>query len=183
MIRKLIGLVPEGPARNVAATATGLGALLGGRKMVGLSLLGGGLVGMEQQWREEHPGFDDTLRSRIDLAIDAWRDAHRHPINRALHYAGTPMVLGGGLGLVVFGPYRPLWLGAAGWFVAGWGLMALGHAAFEGGRMADGNDAVAFAVGPLHGLASMVARSNLDDEDLVPEGETITFHMGEPAQA
>ncbi len=183
MIRKFVALVPEGSVRNMAATAMGLGGLLTGQKMVGLSLIGRGMIGMEQEWRDVHPEFDDTLRMRIDMAVDAWRCAHQHPINRALHYAGTPMVLGGGLGLVVLGPYRPLWLGAAGWFAAGWALMALGHAAFEGGRMAEGNDVVAFVIGPLHGIAALAARSQHFDQDLDPDGDTITFHMGEPAQA
>ena len=57
---------------------------------------------------------------------------HRHPVNRALHYAGTSMAIGTVAAAAV--TWNPLWLLATP--VVGYGPSWVGHFVFEGNRPA-----------------------------------------------
>ncbi len=54
--------------------------------------------------------------------IEAYESFHRHPVNRALHALGTPLI-GGSLVVWVWRPWLALAL-----FAGGWGLQFIGHA-------------------------------------------------------
>lgn len=63
--------------------------------------------------------------------IAQYAGSHTHPVNRACHSFGIPMiVISLVLGLVAL-LIHPLWVYAAGLFVLGWILQFVGHA-FEG---------------------------------------------------
>ena len=60
--------------------------------------------------------------------IAEYAKSHRHPVNRACHTIGIPMI---SLGMVLFVAalfVRALWAPAAMLFVAGWVLQLAGHA-------------------------------------------------------
>lgn len=61
----------------------------------------------------------------LSAYLAKYREDHQHPVNKALHTVGIPMIVAS---LPVF-PFNPL-LGAA-MFVVGWILQFIGHA-FEG---------------------------------------------------
>ena len=61
----------------------------------------------------------------LSTYLAKYREDHQHPVNKALHTVGIPMIVAS---LPVF-PFNPL-LGAA-MFVVGWILQFIGHA-FEG---------------------------------------------------
>lgn len=68
----------------------------------------------------EHPASRDW--------VGEYAQSHRHPVNRACHSFGIPMIVVSlllGLGTIYVGP---LWPWAAGLFVAGWALQFIGHA-------------------------------------------------------
>src|SRR5579883_1006123 len=63
--------------------------------------------------------------------IAQYASSHQHPVNRACHTFGIPIIV---LSLVLFLwtiAYHPLWKLALGLFVFGWVLQFIGHA-FEG---------------------------------------------------
>ena len=63
--------------------------------------------------------------------IAQYASSHQHPVNRACHTLGIPIIL---VSLVLFLgsiAYRPLWKTALGLFLFGWVLQFVGHA-FEG---------------------------------------------------
>jgi uncharacterized membrane protein YGL010W len=63
--------------------------------------------------------------------VSEYEESHRHPVNRACHAIGIPMIV---LSLVFLAGgflMRPLWFLGSALFVAGWSLQFVGHA-FEG---------------------------------------------------
>lgn len=65
------------------------------------------------------------MATKVQEMIEKYRRDHQHPVNRALHTVGIPMIIAS-LGVL---PFNPL-LGT-GMFVFGWILQFVGHA-FEG---------------------------------------------------
>ena len=149
MLNKLRNLVPSSKTRDVLYTAGGMGALLLGRKLVGLGMFTKGAMGLEQAWREAHPDFDGGLAERWEEAISFYEDTHSDATNRKLHVVGIPMILGGAAGLLLLKPYRPPWFVAATSFTAGWALNIIGHAAFEKNAPAFSDDPLSFIAGPV----------------------------------
>jgi hypothetical protein len=135
--------------RDLALTAGGMVALVAGRKLVGLGMFAKGVQGLEQGWHEAHPDFEGGLRERWDEAIRFYEATHKHPVNRTLHVVGIPAIVGGAVGLLVFGAYRPLWWAAAGSFTGGWVLNIIGHAVFEKNAPAFADDPLSFIAGPV----------------------------------
>jgi uncharacterized membrane protein YGL010W len=71
--------------------------------------------------------------------IDEYARSHQHPVNRACHTVGIPMVV---LSIVcaIGAPFMPgLWAAALGLFVVGWIFQFIGHA-YEGKRPEFFND-------------------------------------------
>jgi uncharacterized membrane protein YGL010W len=63
--------------------------------------------------------------------IAKYSSSHQHPVNRACHTLGIPIIiLSAGLAIAGFF-FHPLWIYAAWLFVLGWALQFVGHA-FEG---------------------------------------------------
>ncbi len=63
--------------------------------------------------------------------IAEYARSHRHPVNRACHTVGIPMVTLGVLGLLLAPVVAGLWKAALGCFAVGWAFQFTGHA-FEG---------------------------------------------------
>jgi uncharacterized membrane protein YGL010W len=64
----------------------------------------------------------------LDEWIARYEQGHRHPVNRACHLLGIPMIaVSLALALVAF-MVRGLWPAAIGMFVLGWVLQFIGHA-------------------------------------------------------
>ena len=148
MLEKLLSLIPNKKTRDVATMATGMLGLLSGQKVLSLGLFGRGAMALEKEWRERHPeveGFDERWRR----AIEFYDATHKDPVNRKLHIIGIPMIVGGTAGLLLFSPFRPMWLGAAGLFVAGWALNFVGHGLFEKNAPAFADDPLSFIAGPV----------------------------------
>src|ERR1051326_3629691 len=60
--------------------------------------------------------------------IAQYASSHQHPVNRACHSLGIPLIV---ISLALFVAsifFHPLWLYAAGTFVFGWILQFIGHA-------------------------------------------------------
>ena len=74
--------------------------------------------------------------------IEKYKQDHQHPVNRALHTIGIPMIVAS---LPIL-PFNPL-LGA-GMFVFGWILQFVGHA-FEGKAPSFFRDPRYLLVGPM----------------------------------
>ena len=148
-LKKAATLLSSKRNRNVAYTVGGMAALLTGRKVAALSLFGKGLSGLEKEWRAKHPDFNGDMSERWEESISFYEETHTEPTNRTLHKVGIPMILGGATGLLLFRPFRPLWLGAATSFTVGWALNIVGHAKYE-------KNAPAFADDPLSLIAGLV---------------------------
>ena len=78
----------------------------------------------------------------VKALIENYKRDHQHPVNRALHTVGIPMIV---VSLAVL-PFNPL-LGAA-LFVFGWILQFVGHA-FEGKMPTFMRDPRALVIGPI----------------------------------
>jgi len=63
--------------------------------------------------------------------IAQYAGSHQHPVNRACHTVGIPLIVLSLLTLLALPFYHRAWLPAAVLFVAGWTLQFIGHA-FEG---------------------------------------------------
>lgn len=157
-VEKLIGLIPDKKTRNVAFTATGFAALVTGQKVVSLGLLGKGLKGLEECWREAHPSFHGGFGERWQMAVDHYEATHQNTLNRRLHVLGIPMIAGGTLGLLLFNPYRPLWLMSATSFAAGWALNVVGHQVYEHNAPAFSQDPLAFVAGPVWDVQQLLQK-------------------------
>lgn len=152
MLAKAKKLIPSKRNRNLAYTVGGMAALLTGRKVAALSLFGKGLAGLEKQWRENHPDFEGDLADRWEEAISFYEETHVEPTNRVLHKVGIPMIVGGATGLLLFRPFRPLWLTSASSFTLGWALNIVGHSKYEKNAPAFADDPLSFIAGPVWDL-------------------------------
>ncbi len=74
--------------------------------------------------------------------METYNRDHQHPVNRALHNVGIPMIVAS---LAVL-PFNPLVAG--GMFVMGWILQFVGHA-FEGKAPSFFRDPTFLLIGPL----------------------------------
>lgn len=142
-------------ARGVASTAVGMVGLLSGSKLGALGLIAGGLRDIEAEWRAAHPEFDGGVRERWQHAIDFYAATHRDPTNRALHMVGTPIIVGGVTGLLVWPRYSPPWMVSAGACGLGWGLNLVGHSVFERNAPAFTDDPLSFVAGPVWDLMQL----------------------------
>jgi len=78
----------------------------------------------------ERPG------NRHNSLLESYETEHRHPVNRALHAVGIPVVVLSTAALIA--PWRPFGLSrtaSLAALAAGWGLLLAGHA-IEGNRPA-----------------------------------------------
>lgn len=110
------------------------------------------LRSMESRWRQKR-SFSGTFAERWAHAIVHYEGTHQHPVNRALHVAGTPAVVAGTLGLAVSSPFVPLtwpiWGPSAAAFTLGWASNLVGHAVFERNPPAFADDPWSFLAGPM----------------------------------
>jgi uncharacterized membrane protein YGL010W len=74
--------------------------------------------------------------------LEKYRQDHQHPVNRALHTVGIPMIVAS----LPIMPFNPL-LGAS-MFVFGWILQFVGHA-FEGKAPSFFSDPTYLLIGPM----------------------------------
>lgn len=167
MLDKLLSLIPDKKTRDVAATASGMLLVLGGRKVVGLGMFAKGIVGLEKHWREVNE-FDGDLKERWERAIRFYDETHRDPINRKLHIVGIPIILGGTAGLLLFRPYRPAWFLSASAFTFGWALNFIGHGLFEKNAPAFADDPLSFLAGPVWDLDQLKKRKGTGQAEAGP---------------
>jgi hypothetical protein len=157
-VRSVVESFVESPKqRNVALTAGGLLALLGGRKVTALGLFAKGLQGLEKEWRAAHPEFEGGFSERWQKALEFYDATHRDPMNRKLHIIGIPFIVAGSLGLLVFPAYRPLWGVSAVSFVGGWVLNFIGHGRYEKNAPAFADDPLSFLAGPVWDFQQLFA--------------------------
>jgi hypothetical protein len=155
MLKRLQALMNDGPERDAATAAAGMGALLLGRKLTGLTLFAKGCLGLEKHWREAHPYFEGDLAARWQKAVELYEGTHQDPTNRLLHMIGIPMIVGGAAGLLIMPSYTPPWLLAAGSFTTGWILNLVGHAVYEKNQPAFADDPLSFLAGPIWDLKQL----------------------------
>lgn len=152
MFSLLKSIVTEERKRDLAFTATGMGALVVGLGPLAAVPFGLGLRGLEKQWRRKH-GFDGKFEERWARSVKYYEGTHKHPVNRALHVIGTPFILAGTAGLAVSSPLNPLSWPVYGpsvaSFVGGWTLNLAGHALFEKNAPAFADDPLSFVAGPM----------------------------------
>jgi uncharacterized membrane protein YGL010W len=67
----------------------------------------------------------------IEEWIRQYEKSHTHPVNRACHSVGIPMIVVSLVLGLATGFFHWLWSWALGLFLLGWGLQFIGHA-FEG---------------------------------------------------
>jgi hypothetical protein len=141
--------------RGVLLAVGGMAALAAGRKFIGLGLFSSGVGALERAWRARHPGFAGGFGDRWALAETFYEETHRDPVNRALHLAGIPLILGGAVGLVLSPSWSPPWVVSAGAFVGGWALNVVGHRFFEHNQPAFADDPLSFVAGPVWDLRQL----------------------------
>lgn len=149
MLDKVLSLLPHKKQRDVVMMASGMLGLLAGRKVIALGMFAKGALGLEEEWRREHPDFSGNLIERWERAITFYEATHKNPVNRKLHVIGIPIIVGGAAGLLLFNPYRPLWFMSASAFVTGWALNFIGHGLFEKNAPAFADDPLSFLAGPV----------------------------------
>ena len=91
----------------------------------------------------------------LSAYLAKYREDHQHPVNKALHTVGIPMIVAS---LPVF-PFNPL-LGAA-MFVVGWILQFIGHA-FEGKMPSFFRDPTYLVIGPMWLWRKLTGRAAVD---------------------
>jgi hypothetical protein len=166
MLDTLRSLFVTDKNRNVVYTASGLVALLAGRKLSAVALFGKGLLGLEKEWRAAHPDFTGGLGERWQQALEFYDATHRDPMNRKLHIIGIPFVVAGAAGLLLFPAYRPLWGLSAASFIGGWVLNIAGHAFFEKNAPAFADDPLSFVAGPVWDFQQLLKdRASAADEE------------------
>lgn len=169
-----------------AWAVSGMVALLTGRKLAGLGMFARGLAVLEQGWRAKHPNFEGGLSERWEAATEFYESTHRNPVNRWLHMAGIPLIVGGAAGLLALKPFRPAWGVAAGSFAVGWGLNIVGHQFFEKNAPAFKDDPLSFIAGPVWdlqqfaGIGKKKKTPEATDADLHTNGVAVN---GVPAEA
>lgn len=172
----IIERVRDKKTRDLACVAGGMGALLCGQKLLGLSLFAAGFKGLEERWREEHD-FQGSFEERWERATAFYEATHQDPVNRFLHVVGIPLVAGGAAGLIMARPFRPVWLASAGAFGLGWALNFVGHGLFEKKAPAFSEDPLSFLAGPVWDWQNIKARRF----GRAPEGRVVPAH--EPDEA
>jgi hypothetical protein len=178
MLQTILDLIPGKRVRGVAMAATGMGALLAGRKVVALGLFAKGAHTLEQCWREAHPDFHGTLADRWQRAVEFYEKTHADPTNRTLHIVGIPFIVGGAVGLLIFRPYRPLWFVSAAAFTGGWITNFIGHGVYEKKAPAFADDPLSFLAGPVWDLNQMRSKgmpksTNGHTIDIDPAGQVV----------
>lgn len=83
--------------------------------------------------------------------VEVYRTKHRHPVNRALHTIGIPMIVIS-LGVVFWD-----WRWGLGLFVLGWILQFVGHI-FEGNQPAFFKNPIYLIIGPLWWFKKLFSR-------------------------
>lgn len=141
---------------DMALLGGGTIALLAGFKVAGLTLVGLGAVDLERSWRARHTDWNGTFADRWQRAVAFYEATHKDATNRKLHVVGIPMIVGGVAGLLVFRPFGPLWLAAAGAFTVGWVLNFIGHGVYEKNAPAFADDPLAFIAGPAWDLRQLL---------------------------
>jgi hypothetical protein len=168
MLDKVRSFLDSEKNRNVAMTAGGMLALLGGRKVTALGLFAKGLQGLEKNWREAHPDFEGDLKARWERALEFYDATHKDPTNRKLHIIGIPFIVAGTVGLLVFPAYRPLWGVSAAAFVGGWVLNFIGHGRYEKKAPAFSDDPLSFVAGPVWDFQQLVQKRRNGKAESVP---------------
>jgi hypothetical protein len=143
--------------RDLAMFVGGMGLLLAGRKITGLASFARGAIGLERQWRANHPECPPGFSARWAASTKYYESTHQNPTNRLLHIVGIPMIVGGALGLLVSRPFRPLWIAGATSFTVGWALNLVGHAVFEKNKPALTSDPLSFLAGPVWDMKQLRA--------------------------
>jgi uncharacterized membrane protein YGL010W len=82
-----------------------------------------------------------TFQERVDRYVESYKRDHQHPVNKALHMIGIPMIVLS-LPLLFFAPPLGIFL-----FVLGWIIQFVGHA-FEGKAPSFLRDPTFLVVGP-----------------------------------
>jgi hypothetical protein len=141
-----------------AWAVSGMVALLSGRKVAGLGMFAKGLFALEEGWRQKHPDFSGGLAERWQEATEFYEATHRHKVNRWLHMAGIPLIVGGAVGLLAAKPLRPVWMVSAGSFAFGWTLNIVGHSVFEKNAPAFKDDPLSFIAGPVWDLQQVFGK-------------------------
>jgi len=139
------------------STASGMLAILAGRKIAGMTLFAKGIFELEKHWQKDND-FNGSMKERWQRAIDFYNDTHRNPTNRWLHITGIPLILGGTIGLLTFPSYRPMWVASAGLFAGGWALNLIGHGVFEKNKPALADDPLAFVAGPVWEIQQLTGK-------------------------
>lgn len=93
---------------------------------------------------------------RLADYLAKYREDHQHPVNKALHQVGIPMIVAS---LVVL-PFNPLL--AAAMFVLGWIVQFVGHA-FEGKAPSFLSDPRFLLIGPLWFWKKLTGRAGAED--------------------
>jgi hypothetical protein len=140
---------------GVVLAASGMLAVLAGRKRLGIALFAAGCVQLELRWRRTNPEFQGNVNERWVRAISFYRATHKNPVNRWLHIVGIPMIAAGTAGLIGLKPFRPAWAVAAGAFTGGWALNLVGHAVYERKAPAFQEDPLSFIAGPVWDLQQL----------------------------
>ncbi len=95
--------------------------------------------------------------------VDNYQRSHTHPVNRALHSIGIPMIVVS-LGVVFWS-----WKIALGLFIVGWILQFIGHA-FEGKPPAFFKNPVYLLVGPVWVVKKLFGKVRNPDGARRPQG-------------
>jgi hypothetical protein len=169
--------------RSLVQAGLGVGSVLFGRKVVGLSMFGKGLWNLEKEWRKEHPEFRGGFAERWQRAIEFYEDTHKDPVNRKLHIIGIPMILGGTAGLLLFRPFRPLWLLSMTSFTAGWVLNFIGHGVYEKKAPAFADDPLSFVAGPVWDFQQLFGNKAKVETVETPHGTITIINVPIAAQA
>ena len=184
MFDKLISLVSDSKKRDVASMVLGMGSLLVGNKIGGLSLFAKGAIGLEGHWREAHPEFRGTLVDRWNKATAFYEETHKNDVNRKLHIVGIPFIVGGAAGLLLFVPFGPRWWVSSAAFTGGWILNFIGHGMYEKKAPAFADDPLSFIAGPVWDLQQVFGKDKKPRSVTTPWGEMIiNVDPIEPVQA
>jgi hypothetical protein len=183
--RAVVDLVTDDKTKNVVSVVAGMGSLLVGNKLGGLSLFAKGAIGLERHWRDAHPEFHGTLVDRWNKAVDFYEATHVNKTNRTLHVVGIPMILGGTAGLLLFIPFGPRWWVSAAAFSGGWALNIVGHGVYEKNAPAFADDPLSFIAGPVWDFQRLFGKKRRAPQSVsTPWGEmVINVIPTEPAQA
>lgn len=162
------------PAGTRALALAGVAGLVLGAGPLAAVPFGLAMRRLEARYRAR-TGFDGPFDQRLARSLVYYEGTHAHPVNRALHVLGNPVIVASTLGLGVSSPFLPwtwpVYVPSLVGFTGGWAANLVGHFVFEKNRPAFEDDPLSFLSGPVWEIGLLARRLTPSGKPQASAGE------------